>query len=523
MSDTETAPAPEAAQPAPPAKKKFKFPGAMTTLAIVTVLVWVAALLLPPGKYQVDADGLLVPGTYHRVPAPLTFLEQFQQLIRSPINGLYGIQNSETGFVDTETVGRMFGAIGVVAFIMSIGAFIAVSFETRALEVAISSLASKLKDRGWLLIAAIMVVFSLLGSTMGFSVETFGFYSLFIPLMAALGYDRLTTAAMIIVGALIGVMGATVNPFSIGVASGEAGVSIGDGILLRVFLWAVLTAMAVFWVVRYGQSVRQDPSKSLVGFDEEISDDEAAADPLPDTMTGTQKIVLGITIFAFGLMIFAVIPWSSLLGGTVGPAEDYLTHEVSSEPVWFELGWWFPQLAMLFILASIAVGVVAKMGEAKTSRLIAVGASDMMSPAIVVLLASGVSVIMNNTQTLATILNMMENAISGASASVFALMTILVNIPLAFLIPSSSGHAMLAMPLLGPLADFANVGRPLMITAFMMGHGLAIISAPTSVVVVGGLAMAKVGYDKYLKMMWPLLAAMFVVSAVVVMVAATVL
>ena len=168
--------------------------------------------------------------------------------------------------------------------------------------------------------------------------------------------------------------------------------------------------------------------------------------------------MLAITVFAFGLMIFSVIPWSSILGGTTGPADYYATTRGRRrvQPYWFELNWWFPQLAMLFILASVLVGIVAKMGEKETVRLIAAGASDMMGPALVVLLAGGVSVIMNNTQTLDTILNSMEQLVSGASAGVFAFITILVNIPLAFLIPSSSGHAALAMPLLAPLADFAE-------------------------------------------------------------------
>jgi uncharacterized ion transporter superfamily protein YfcC len=87
-----------------------------------------------------------------------------------------------------------------------------------------------------------------------------------------------------------------------------------------------------------------------------------------------------------------------------------------------------------------------------------------------------------------------------------------VNIPLAFLIPSSSGHAALAMPLLSPLADFAGVGRPLTITAWILGHGLTLLASPTNVVVVGGLAIAGVGYDKYLRFMWPLLLALFVVA-----------
>jgi len=123
---------------------------------------------------------------------------------------------------------------------------------------------------------------------------------------------------------------------------------------------------------------------------------------------------------------------------------------------------------------------------------------------------------MTNTETLDTILNAMEQLVSGASAGVFAILVMLVNIPLAFLIPSSSGHATLAMPLLAPLGDFAGVSRALVITAFQMGHGLMLMVAPTNVVVVGGLAMAKVGYDKFLRFVWPLLLINFVIVVVVI-------
>jgi uncharacterized ion transporter superfamily protein YfcC len=175
---------------------------------------------------------------------------------------------------------------------------------------------------------------------------------------------------------------------------------------------------------------------------------------------------------------------------------------------------------MLFILASVLVGVVAKMGEKETVRLISAGAADMMGPAMVVLLAGGVSAIMNNTQTMGTILHSMEQAVSGASTGVFTLLTILVNVPLGMLIPSSSGHGALAMPLLAPLADFAGVSRATTITAWIMGHGLALMFSPTSVVLVGGLAIAKVGYDQFLRFVWPLLLALSAVSALVIGLAA---
>ena len=514
-------------------KLGFKFPGAVTTLAIVVVLVWVAALFIPSGRYLTDADGSPIPGTYEQTASPLSLSETMQQLVLAPINGIYGLRSIDTETIDTEAVGRIFGQIGIIVFIMSIGAFISVSFATRSLEVAVAALAHRLRDKGWLLIASVMVLFSLLGSTMGFSVETLGFYALFLPLMAALGYDRLVTASMIILGALVGVMGATVNPFSIGVAAGEAGISIGDGIVLRAILWAVLTAMSVAWVLRYAAKVRQDPGASLVGWDEaDVTDVPApdqgsgehghAASRGREQLTATQKWVLAITALAFGLMIFSVIPWSGMLGGHAGPADYYATHKVSGvQPFWFELNWWFPQLAMLFILASVLVGIVAGKGEKETVRLIAAGASDMMGPAMVVLLAGGVSAIMTNTQTLDTVLFSMEKMVSGASAAVFTFLTVLVNIPLGVLIPSSSGHGALAMPLLAPLADFAQVSRATTITAWIMGHGLALIVAPTSVVLVGGLAIARVGYDKYLRFVWPLWLAMLVVATAIIAVAAT--
>ncbi|WP_255220930.1 hypothetical protein [Nocardia cyriacigeorgica] len=176
-------------------RKKFEFPGAVTVLAIVMVLVWLAALFIPAGEYRTDADGAPIPGSFDRVDSPLTFWERVQQLILAPVNGLYGLQDTTTGFVDTENMGRLFGSVGVVLFIMALGAFISVSFATRSLEVAVGGLGAKLQDKGWMLIAVIMVLFSVLGTTMGFSVETFGFYALIIPLMLAMGYDRMVAAA----------------------------------------------------------------------------------------------------------------------------------------------------------------------------------------------------------------------------------------------------------------------------------------------------------------------------------------
>ena len=173
---------------------------------------------------------------------------------------------------------------------------------------------------------------------MGFSVETLGCYALFLPLMAALGYDRMVTSAMVIIGALIGVTASTVNPFSIGVAAREAGVSIGDGIVLRLFLWFLLTSISIAYVVRYAEKVRRDPTASLVGFDEPdlaSADDAGPAGPAgaAEMLTRTQKWVLAVTGAALGLMILSVIPWSSIFGADTGPAGEAHQDKLLRRPV----------------------------------------------------------------------------------------------------------------------------------------------------------------------------------------------
>ena len=507
-------------------KKSFEFPSAITILVLVLLLMWLATLVIPAGSYERDDTGAPVAGTYQEIDSPLDFGERVAQLVRAPINGTYGVQDAD-GFVDTDAGGFLFGSVGVAVFIFALGIFISVSFSTRALEVAVGQLADRLAHRGWLLIVAIMVLFSLLGSTMGFSVETFGFYALLLPLMAALGYDRVTTAAMIILGASTGSMASTVNPFSIGVASGEAGVSIGDGIALRLLLWVVLTGLSTAWVVRYAQGVKADPSRSLLGPDVEDDDaiavdaaDDAGVPTVDERLTGVQKAVLVITGFTFALLIFSVIPWSSILGATTGTAEYDQFHETVTEPYWWELGWWFPQLSMLFVFASLLIAIVARMSEKKYVGLLTRGVGDMVGPAVVIVLARGVAVLLNNTDTLDTVLHTMEEMVSGTSSGVFALIVALVNMPLAFLIPSSSGHATLAMPLIAPLADFADVPRSLAITAFQMGHGRMRMFSPTNGVIVGGLAIARVGYDKFLRLVLPLFGILAAAAAIILVIAA---
>jgi uncharacterized ion transporter superfamily protein YfcC len=121
-----------------------------------------------------------------------------------------------------------------------------------------------------------------------------------------------------------------------------------------------------------------------------------------------------------------------------------------------------------------------------------------------------------------TVLNSLEDAVEGTSAGVFGGLMFLLNIPLAFLVPSSSGHAALAMPVLAPLGDFAGVSRAIVVTAYQSASGWMNLFTPTSAVVMGGLALAKVDYNRYLRFLAPLLGILLVLTLAFVGVGAAV-
>jgi uncharacterized ion transporter superfamily protein YfcC len=491
------------------ARRRLRFPSAFTVLFIVTVAVWLLAFVVPTGQYQTDADGRPVPGSYAAVDADLSLTDRVYQLFMAPVNGLYGVESADTGFIGPYESGELFGAAGVFLFVLAIGIFITVTMRTGAIDAGIARVSSRFGGRGVPLIVLLMVLFSIGGTTEGMAEETLGFYALVVPVVLSLGYDRLTAASVILLGAGIGTLASTVNPFATGAASGAADISIGDGIGLRLLMYVVLTAVVIGYVVRYATRVRRDPSRSLVGFRPEDAGVVAGAVDAPE-LTGRRKAVLSLVALTFAVMVFAIVPWAQVVNGP--DAASYA----------WQLDWYFPELAAVFVVGAIVIALVGGLGEERLSTAITEGAGDYIAAGLIIVLARGVTVIMNNSQITDTVLNALEDTVSGTSSAVFGALMFLVNIPLAFLVPSSSGHATLAMPVLAPLGDFAEVSRAVVVTAYQSASGWMNLFTPTSAVVMGGLALAKVGYGAYLRFVAPLLGVLLVLITAFVAVGAAV-
>ncbi|WP_138936690.1 YfcC family protein [Roseovarius arcticus] len=459
---------------APETTPRFSFPSAYTILFALIVIVAALTWVIPAGQYERVASEALgkelpVAGTYALTDAnPQGFFD----VILAPIAGFYD-PGSYTA-----------NAIDVALFVLMIGGFIGVVTATGSIDAGIKRAMTQLKGREKWMIPILMGLFALGGTTEGMAEETLAFYVLLTPVMIAAGYDSLTAVAVILLGAGVGVLGSTVNAFSTVIASDAAGIPFTDGLMLRFVILALTFAATVAYVMRYAARVKADPSRSLV-FDRKEENEvhfRSTADATTD-FTGLHKIVL----LLFGAT-FAVMIWGVSLGG-----------------------WWMAEMSGLFLFAGIGIGLIGRLGEKGLVDAFVGGARDLLGVALIIGLARGIVVVMDAGHMTDTILHWAEGTVAGLSNVVFINVMYWIEVVMAFFVPSTSGLAVLSMPILAPVGDFAGVERSLIVTAFQSATGVVNLVTPTSAVVMGGLAIARVPYERWLRFVWPVLLGLTVI------------
>lgn len=436
-------------------------PTAYTILFLLIILVAVATWIIPAGAYEY-VDGVPAAGTYHEVaPNP----QGVGDVLKAAFSGFYD-------------------AVDVCVFILMVGGFLGVVMKTGAVDAGVSDTIRLLDGQEKWLIPILMLLFGLGGTTYGMWEETMAFYPLLIPVFLAAGYDAVVGISVILLGAGAGVISSTVNPFATGIAAGFAGVSLGEGILLRVIQWVVFESAAIWFVMAYAAKVKKNPSKSVVGVGAgrlQVTMDEAVP------FTPKRKVILALFTLTFLIMIYAVIPFDEM--GLPLPA----------------LGWWFPELSALFLVGGVVIGLIDGQREDEIAETFVAGCADLLGVAFIIGISRGITVLMNDGQITDTVLHWGEEALSGAGPVSFVLLVYLIYLPLTILIPSSSGLATLSVPIMAPLGQFAGVGGDLVVTAFQSASGLVNIITPTAAVVMGALALGHVPYDRWVKYVWKLI------------------
>jgi uncharacterized ion transporter superfamily protein YfcC len=449
-------------------KKKFTIPHTFTIIFLLIVLIAVLTYIIPSGEFKrVDVDGRMVvkPGTYQQVaPNP----QGIQDVFMAPING----------FVD---------AAEVVGFVLLVGGAFGIVNKTGAIESGINHTVRKLNGLQVLIIPVSMILFGLGGSTFGMNEETLPFYMIFIPLMTNLGYDSLTAIGTVFLGSGTGVIASTINPFSVGIAQALADIVPGSGIGYRSIIFIVLMTISISFLMIYANKIKNDPKKSIVyELDENNKKDFIMNDSTIKPFTIKEGIVLTIFIGGMCMMVYGVL----------------------------NLDWYIPEIAMIFCMIGFFAGVFGGLKQNEMVDSFLSGASDLVSAALAIALARGIVIVAQNGHIIDTLLNYSADALSKLPKVIFINLSFALESMLAVLIPSSSGLASLTIPVLSPLSDLVGVSNQLIITAYQFGTGLINLITPTSGVLMGALAFAKIPWSKWVRFIAPLFGIIIIVCMV---------
>ena len=397
-------------------------------------------------------------------------------------------------------------AADVSVFILVLGGLLAIVTKTGALETGIKVLVKKLKGRELILIPILMLIFSIGGTTYGMMEETVAFYGLLSFTMVAAGMDTIVASATVLLGAGVGVLGSTINPFAVGAAISALpeGIQVNQGITigLGVALWIVSYIIAVLFVLSYAKKVKADKGSTFLSLQEQKAMQQAYAkdDYLNDDakLTTRQKIVLRLLGLTFIVMIIGFIPWVDfgIIPADVADAGTHFSAILTGNCFGY---WYFLDGAVWFFIMAIIIGIVGKLKEHELVDAFISGASDILSVVLIIAVARGASVLMKTTHLDNYIIYNAAEALKGTPAGIFAPLNYLLHVGLSFLVPSSSGLASLSTPIMGPLAYQLGFSVETNIMILVAANGLVNLITPTCGAIMGGLALARVDYATWFK------------------------
>ncbi len=488
--------------------KKRQLYSPITILMIVIIIAAIATWVVPAGRYNTlsynehtfvlngDTSEVQLPFTKHTLDSLQIRIspEKFESgAIKKPVavpGTFHKVKKNSQGPLDilTAPLKGIIDSIDIILFLLIIGGFMNVFHETGALVKGLKALSQSMKGKEAWLIIVLTFLFSFAGSSYGMAEEALVFYPVMIPLFLAAGYDLLVPLAVIFGGTQLGTLSSFANPFSTIIASNAAGVNWSDGLTERILMFVISTFIMIWYLVHYAQKIKKDPSKSIV-----FRVDGNVSSPYEKIDTNTQKhepltpkIKLLLTIF--------LLTFLTMITGVV----------------WFD--WWLEEMSALFLASAILIALIERVNEKKFLTQFIKGSEGILSVAFIIGVARGVSIVLNNGHISDSILYYSAELVSGMPPALFIIVLLALYMIFTLFIASSSGMAVLTMPIIGGLAVIVNVPGREIVNTYLFGMGIMGFMTPTGLIL-PSLALANVSLKAWWKFIYPLLIILFIVCS----------
>ena len=517
-------------------KKKREFPHTYVIIFALIVLAGILSWIVPGGEFARETK--VVNGIERQVVVPDSF-----QTVESQPQTWQVFSSIFQGFKRTHEI---------IFYILMIGGAFWMLNESKALDAAIFSFlrftkrlerirAIKFLGVDNIVITLIMLCFSFFGAVIGMSEETIAFVVIFVPLAISMGYDSIVGVSLCFLGAGLGFAGALLNPFTIGIAQGLAGIPLFSGIEYRLFIWLVINFIGIAYVIRYAKKIKKDPTLSPVYNEDEYWRKKSAEEvsnghEKPGVHAWSVFAILSAILLACSFLypITNMVVGSSTLSAPIIPIVTTawilfgilaLRHSVQLFIVnilMFTIlflvvgvmgyGWYIMEIATLFLVMGLTSGISIGKTPNQLARLFIEGAKDIMSAAMVVGLASAIVVVLEQGKIIDSLLYYAAGSMEGYGKLTSLFIMYVFYTLLNLIIASGSAKAALTIPLMSQFSDLLGISRQATVTVYQVGGGLTNLASPTSGVMVGVLSIARIPYNKWLRWFLPLLLILMVVG-----------
>ncbi|MEC5425663.1 YfcC family protein [Virgibacillus sp. C22-A2] len=445
-------------------KKRWEMPDTYVILFLVLILGFIATYLVPSGAFDremVDGVERVVPDTYQQTEGPAL--------------GLMDIFNSiQMGMVQSADI---------IFLVLFTGGMFEIIERSGALRGVINRAVTITRGNEFWLIAIVSTIFALAGAVGAVANAVIAFVAIGVIIARTLKLDPIIAVAITFGANFVGFSVGFMNPYTVGIAQDIAELPLLSGAGFRFIVFVIILSITIWYIWRYAKKIMADPSKSIIGV-YEYSDDEE--NQLDTPFTIRHKLVLIFVALCLGYFVYA-----------------------SSQ-----LGWTINNMAAFFLIIAIGAGIIAGMRYNTLALTFMEGTKKLVYGALVVGLARAVIVILEDGKTLDSIVYGLSIPLENLSPVFAAIGMFLSNGLLNFLVNSGSGQAMIAMPMLSPLADMIGVTRQVAVQAYQFGDGLTNLIFPTSGILMASLAVANVSWTKWVKWVFPLFLIWFVIAIV---------
>jgi len=428
-----------------------KIPGSYVLLFYIIIFLGIASFLIPSGTYDREID--------NNTGISYVITDSYKEIEKTPVTVFDFFKSIPQG---------MFESSNIIIFVLIAGGCFGVIQATGTSDALICSLVRKYDGNEKIIIVLIMTVFSLSGALLGTAEEALPLYPLIISLSLAMGYDRLTGVAMVLLGTGTGFVAGFLNPFTTGISQNISELPMFSGIGLRVVSHIVFLTTSIIYVFNHVNKIERS-----------IKDDKDSSNDLIYSMQNLSKehkMVIAVIVISFLVLIVGIVKYN----------------------------FYILEISTIFCIMAILSGLVGGVKPGRISAEFVKGASNLTYGALIIGLAKGVSVIMNYGNIMDTIIYVLSKAIEGFSPMLSIIGMFIVHSIINIFISSGSGQAAATMPIMKSLADLSGITRQSAVLAFQFGDGLTNMISPTSGYFIAALALGDIEWKDWVKWFMPL-------------------